>query len=90
MNRERIIRLASAVAAAALVAACGGGGDGEPDGAPAASDAVPAAASQSAEGLVDWLRALALEADAADAKQPLDLSAFEPPTVDDREPLPVR
>lgn len=89
MNCERIIRTALVVAAAAVVAACGGG-DGKPDDVPAASDAVPAAASQSAEGLVDWLRALAQEADAADAKPPLDLSAFEPPGVDDREPLPVR
>lgn len=69
--------------AAALLAGCGGGG-GDP--APiAASDAVPDAASASAEGMVAWIAALGGED--TESKEPLDLVRFNPAAADDTEPL---
>jgi ABC-type glycerol-3-phosphate transport system substrate-binding protein len=75
--------LLAAFAAATLLAACGGGG-GDP--APvAASDAVPASASQSDAGLMAWLKALV--AGDAQGKEPLDMSSFQPTAADDSEPV---
>ena len=68
------------VAAAALVVGCGGGGDD----VPAATDAVPASASQSVSGMWSYLKAL-VQLQPED-KEALDASTFSPPQPDDTEP----
>ncbi len=73
--------LVSIGAAVVLLAACGGGG-GDP--LPAVTDSVPADASASAAGMVDWLGQVA--ATAPDDREPLDVAAFTPPQPDDTEP----
>ncbi len=69
---------------ALLLAACGGGGY---DDTPQAVDpltAVPASASQSTQGMVSYLGALPpLD---AEAREPLSLNGFVPPTSDTDEP----
>ena len=64
-----------------LLSACGGGNDSAP---PAATDAVPAAASQSATGLVAWLTAMTR--DTTEVKEGLDMAPLTAPVVDDTEP----
>ena len=71
-----------ALLAALLVAGCGGGGSD--DAPPAATDAVPASASQSVAGLWRYLSALVLLQ--PEDKEALDVSAFAPPQPDDSEP----
>jgi hypothetical protein len=81
-----LTRLALCVTVA-LVSACGGG---SPAPAPvAASDAVPDAASQSAQGMADWMTQLAGDT-TAEAKAPLDVSRFVPPTAEDAEPVALK
>jgi hypothetical protein len=75
-------------AAAAVLAACGGGGgDPAPAPAPAPTAAVPDSASQSPQGMSDYLVALA--AAAADQLEPVTVDGFAPPTPDNVEPVPV-
>lgn len=70
-------------AAAALVAACGGGGgDAAPE--PLPTDTVPDSANTSANGMGNWLMALA--ATAPDDREPIDAARFAPPRPDDTEP----
>ena len=71
-------------AAAALLVACGGGGSDDTPAPPAATDAVPANASQSVTGLMSYLMALTVIA--AEDKESLDVSSFSPPQPDDTEP----
>ena len=66
-----------ALCAAALLAACGGGDDDE---TPAATAQVPASASASSAGLIDYLKLLV--ASSADTLEPVDVSAVTPPTDD--------
>jgi len=73
----------AALSAAALVAACGGGGDNSP---PATSE-VPASASASVDGFVDYLKKLV--ASAADMLEPVDAAAVAGPTDETSEPKPV-
>ena len=70
--------------AAVLLAACGGGGSGDAPAPPAATDAVPASASQSVPGLMSYLGALTVIA--AEDRESLDVSSFTPPQPDDTEP----
>jgi predicted small lipoprotein YifL len=71
----------SCVAAASLaLAACGGGGS-----PPAATDAVPDSASQSSQGMVDYL--LALAKDKSETKEALDVSKWIAPTSETEEPV---
>ena len=86
MNKSTVLLYCSV---AVLLAACGGGSD-SPAPAPAATDAVPASASQSAAGMAAWMTDLAAAADSADAKEPLDVSTFSPPLSDDTEPEATR
>jgi len=67
--------------AVVLMSACGGGNDSAP---PAATDAVPAAASQSATGLIAWLTAMTK--DTTEVKEGLDMAPLTAPVVDDAEP----
>ena len=69
-----------------LLSACGGRNDSAPV-APAVTDAIPDSASQSSAGLATYVTALA--AAAADDKEPLDLSKFNPAQPDDSEPEPL-
>ena len=66
---------------AALMSACGGGNE---SAAPAATDAVPEAASQSATGLIAWLTAMTK--DATEVKEGLDMAPLTAPVVEDAEP----
>lgn len=72
-----------ALCAAAVLAACGGGDDDTP---PATSQ-VPASASESAGGLIAYLKRLVV-AD-ADTLEPVDVSAVTPPADDAAEPAVV-
>ncbi len=73
-----------ALCAAAVLAACGGGDDDTP---PAATAQVPASASASATGLVNYLKLLV--ASSADTLEPVDVSAVAPPPDDTGEPAVV-
>jgi hypothetical protein len=75
--------MVAALSAAAFVAACGGGGDNTP---PATSE-VPASASASVDGFVDYLKKLV--ASAADMLEPVDTAAVAGPTDETSEPKPV-
>lgn len=66
-----------ALCAAAVLAACGGGDDND---TPAATAQVPASASASSMGLIDYLKLLV--ASSADTLEPVDVTAVTP-QVDD-------
>ena len=70
------------LAAAALLAACGG----DPSTPPATSE-VPASASQSSTGFIEYLKLLI--ASAADTLEPVDTSMVTAPTDDTSEPAVV-
>ena len=72
----------------ALLAGCGGGGgDDAPAPSPAPTTEVPASASMSVAGLMSYLGKLVVAA--ADALEPVDVSAVTPPTDDAIEPSSV-
>jgi len=73
----------AALAAAAILAACGGGGHDDP---PATSE-VPASASTSVGGFVDYLKKLV--ASSADTLEPVDTAAVTGPTDETSEPQKV-
>jgi hypothetical protein len=75
--------LLAAVVAASVLGACGGGDDGPPP----ATAQVPAAASQSVNGFIGYLRDLV--ASMADMLEPVDTSSVTPPTDDTAEPQAV-
>ena len=75
MKKSWIALLMAAVA----LSACGGGDDDTP-APPAVTAAVPASASASVGGLIDYLKALVVAS--ADNLEPVDVSAVTPP-VDD-------
>ena len=70
---------------AALVAACGGGGDD--DALPPATSEVPASASASVDGFIDYLKKLV--ASSADMLEPVDTAAVTGPTDETSEPQNV-
>ena len=74
----------AALAAAALLAACGGGGGHDE---PPATSEVPASASASVNGFVDYLKKLV--ASAADTLEPVDTAAVTGPTDETSEPQKV-
>lgn len=69
--------LVLALCAAAVLAACGGGDD---DATPAATAQVPASASASSMGLIDYLKLLV--ASSADTLEPVDVTAVTPQADD--------
>ena len=71
---------------AVLMAACGGGGDDAPaaPAAPAVTEAVPATASTSVGGLIDYLKALVKAA--ADTLEPVSVAGVVPTTSETEEP----
>ena len=73
----------AALAAATLLAACGGGGHDDP---PATSE-VPASASASVDGFIDYLKKLV--ASSADTLEPVDTAAVTGPTDETSEPQKV-
>lgn len=86
--KTRSIHFASLLAAAALAAGCGGGGNDL--AAPQAADPlreVPASASQSIDGLMNYLASL-LPLN-ADALEPVSLDSFAPRTSEDAQPQAV-
>jgi len=85
--KKQVLLIVTAVAA--VLTACGGGGGDGGAGAPAPAPtaAVPDNASQSPQGMSDYLVALA--AASADDQEPVDVSRFAPPAPDDVEPVVV-
>lgn len=73
----------AALSGAALLAGCGGGGHD----APPATSEVPASASASIDGFVDYLKKLV--ASSADTLEPVDTAAVTGPTDETSEPKPV-
>ena len=73
----------AALGAALLLAACGGGGNDDP---PATSE-VPASASASVDGFVDYLKKLV--ASSAETLEPVDTAAVTGPTDETSEPQKV-
>jgi len=71
---------------AAVLTACGGGGDDNP-AQPPATEQVPTTVNSSVPAFISYL--MALVASAADALEPVDVSAVTPPTDDAAEPSPV-
>ena len=82
MKRSLILSLCIV---AASLSACGGGGDD--NSTPPPTSQVPASASASIGGFIDYLKALV--ASNADTLEPVDVSAVTPPTDDAAEPTPV-
>ena len=83
--KNQVLLIVTAVAA--VLTACGGGGGGDPAPAPAPTAAVPVSASQSPQGMSDYL--VALSAAPADELEPVDVTPFAPPAPDDVEPVAV-
>ena len=73
-----------ALCTAAVLAACGGGDD---EDTPAATAQVPASASASSMGFVDYLKLLV--AASADTLEPVDVSAVTPQADDSGGPAVV-
>ncbi len=76
------IALVTVLAAGASLAGCGGDDFTNPP--PAATDEVPASASQSVGGFIAYLKDLVVAS--ADLLEPVDVSAVTPPTDDTSEP----
>ncbi len=72
-----------ALCAAAAMAGCGGGNDDVPP----VTESVPASASASASGFIDYMKQLV--AASADTLEPVDVSAVTPPADDAAEPTAV-
>lgn len=83
---KKTFRLAAlVVVVSAGLSACGGGGDAGPAPMPpAATDSVPASASASVSGFIDYLQALVKSA--ADALEPVSVANVAPPAGDSDEP----
>jgi hypothetical protein len=69
--------------AAAALTACGGGGDDD-NVTPPVTEQVPANASESVGGFIDYLKQLVVAS--ADTLEPVDVSAVTPPADDAAEP----
>lgn len=76
--------IASVLMAGAFLAGCGGSNND--DGPPATSE-VPASASASIDGFIQYLKALV--ASSADTLEPVDVSAVTPPLDETSEPVPI-
>lgn len=81
--------LVSMLCAVALLSACGGGGgdDSTPATPPPVTEQVPTSVNTSVTSFMGYL--VALLASAADALEPVDVSAVTPATDDATEPDPV-
>jgi hypothetical protein len=86
MKRSFVLSTVAAALASAVLVACGGGDDDVAPPPPVTSE-VPASASASAGGFIDYLKAL-VKAD-AEGLEPVDVSAATPPTDDAAEPAVV-
>jgi hypothetical protein len=79
---------ALALAAAGLLSACGGGSSSSDNNPPpAATSEVPASASQSVAGFIDYLKRLV--AAAPDGLEPVNTSLVLAPTDETSEPVKV-
>jgi hypothetical protein len=79
-----------AAAAALSLGGCGGHSASPAPASASTADplsAVPGSASQSVDGMVGYLAALATLD--ADAREPVDASRFNPPVPEDSEPAPA-
>lgn len=90
MHNVRFPTLLAVLAATAALAGCFGGGDDATAMTPAPADplaSVPADASQSLAGTIDYQRALT--AQPSETREPIDVSAVTLPTSDTSEPATV-
>ena len=78
--------LYASMVAVCILTACGGGGDDGPS-VPPATQAVPASASSTVGGLLDYL--MELVKSAADSLEPVSLEGVMPRTTETEEPRPV-
>lgn len=76
------LKALGAMSVVAVLSACGGGDD-TPAPPPVTSE-VPASASASIGGFIDYLKQLVVAS--ADMLEPVDVSAVTPPTSDNGEP----
>ena len=84
----RLLRSAAlAAAAAALLALNACGGDDYSDSTPAVTESVPASASQSIGGFIDYLMKLVVSS--ADMLEPVDVSGVVAPTDEVSDPTPL-
>jgi hypothetical protein len=74
-----------AVALASSLTACGGHSDDDTTDDP--TSVVPAAASQSVDGFIEYLKRLVVTA--PETLEPVDVSNVTPPTTDTAEPATV-
>ena len=79
------IALATAAAAGLTLAACGGNNNN--DTQPAVTDSVPASASQSIGGFIDYLMKLVVAS--ADMLDPVDVSGVTAPVDEVSDPTPL-
>lgn len=75
--------LYSSLVAVCILTACGGGGDSAPSVQPV-TQAVPASASSTVSGFLDYLAELAKSA--ADSLEPVSVAGVMPPTTETEEP----
>jgi hypothetical protein len=80
MNKSWMIL---ALCAGAALAGCGGGDDDTPP----VTESVPASASESSGGFMNYVKALV--ASSADTLEPVDVSGVTPPADDTGEPAAV-
>lgn len=73
-----------AVALSAALAACGGNDD---DAVDDSTSSVPASASQSVDGFIEYLKKLVVTA--SETLEPVDVSNVTPPTTETAEPATV-
>ena len=79
----RKLALAAVTGAAFTLAACGGNNDSS-DNTPPVTSEVPASASQSIGGIIDYLMKLVVSS--ADMLEPVDVAAVTAPTDETSEP----
>ena len=83
---RRMSTLSVAIAVAGLLSACGGGSDSAPP--PAEANEVPASASASSAGMVAYMMTMSAASD-ADAREPVDLTGFDPVRPEEEDPEAV-
>ena len=83
---KRLLMMTGSACLLVGLSACGGDDDDTPV-TPAATSSVPASASASVAGYVDYLKLLV--ASSADTLEPVSLTSLTPPTTEVDGPMPM-